>query len=34
MEKMTFSDPKKDKWHEALHVKLMSSKESAVEGDL
>ena len=32
---MTFSDPKKkDKWCEALHFKLMSSEESAVEGDL
>ena len=31
---MTFSDPKKkDKWREALHIKLMSSEESAVEGD-
>ena len=32
---MSFSDPKKkDKWREVLHNKMMSSEESAVEGDL
>ena len=32
---MSFSDPKKkDKWREVLHIKIMSSEESAVEGDL
>ena len=32
---MSFSDPKKkDKWREVLHIKIMSSEESAVKGDL
>ena len=31
---MSFSDSRrKDKWREALHIKIMSSEESAIEGD-